>query len=62
MIDNVKAQFNLALYKDMLEFQKQLMEQFLSENLQGVQSSQNNVETSKAVENIIEGTKVSIYA
>lgn len=62
MIDNVKAQFNLALYKDMLEFQKQLMEQFLAENLQGVQGSQNNVETSKAVENIVEGTKVSIYA
>ncbi len=62
MIDNVKAQFNLALYKDMLEFQKQLMEQFLSENLQGVQSSQNSVETSKAVENIVEGMKVSIYA
>ncbi len=62
MIDNVKAQFNLALYKDMLEFQKQLMEQFLAENLQGVQNSKVDVETSKAVENIVEGMKVSIYA
>ncbi len=62
MIDNVKTQFNLALYKDILEFQKQLMEQFLAENLQGVQGSQNSVETSKAVENIVEGMKVSIYA
>ncbi|NPA54594.1 MAG: hypothetical protein GXO21_08030 [Aquificae bacterium] len=59
---DVKLQTALSTYKDALELQKQLMEMLMQRNLQNDVISQTSNQTAKAVQNIIEGTKVSIYA
>ncbi len=59
---DVKLQTALSTYKDALELQKQLMEMLMQKNLQNDVISQTSNQTAKAVQNIIEGTKVSIYA
>jgi len=59
---DVKLQTALSTYKDALELQKQLMEMLMQRNLQNDFISQTSNQTAKAVQNIIEGTKVSIYA
>ncbi len=59
---DVKLQTALSTYKDALELQKQLMEMLLNKNLQNDVIMQQNQQTAKAVQNVIEGTKVSIYA
>jgi exonuclease VII small subunit len=59
---DVKLQTALSTYKDALELQKQLMEMLLNKNLQNDVIMQQNQQTAKAIQNVIEGTKVSIYA
>ncbi len=60
-MDLTRVEFSLATYKDALEMQKQLMEMLLEKNLQNNVSSVEK-STAKAVENIVQGNKVSIYA
>ncbi len=58
-MENVRLEFNISMYKDYLEFQKKLMEMLIDKNIQKDTISKENT---KAVENIISGNKVSIYA
>ncbi len=59
MLQNVNLQVSLSVYRDMLEFQKSLIQEFLEKSLK---NSVVETQTAKAVQNIVEGTKVSIYA
>ncbi|WP_029520340.1 hypothetical protein [Persephonella sp. IF05-L8] len=53
----------VSTYKDALELQKKLVEMLLQQNLQQNMASQpqNEEATKSSRQNIIEGTKVSIY-
>ena len=60
----VRNEVAVSVYKDALELQKKLMEMLIQQNLgQNLASQQPQAEEAAktARENIIEGTKVSIY-
>ncbi|WP_457641936.1 hypothetical protein [Persephonella sp.] len=58
----MKIENGLQAYKSMLELQKQLVDMMLQQNLQTNLQTNNQNQQVETPKNIVEGTKVSIYA
>ena len=59
----MKVETAISTYKDILDLQKKLVEMMVQQGLiQNLQENNQSEEVSKVQKNIIEGTKVSIYA
>ncbi len=52
----------MSVYKSILDMQKQMVEMLIQQNLQTDQSKQTSTQETQKPQNIINGTKVSIYA
>ncbi|MBK3332246.1 hypothetical protein GWK41_04095 [Persephonella atlantica] len=52
----------MSVYKSILDMQRQMVDMLIQQNLQTDQSQQNSTQETQKPQNVISGTKVSIYA